>query len=137
MDGSAPPPGGGRQLTTYLLYEGRRIALWNPKEDNDGDWRIVRVAVRRFDAGFRRGPDYRYIGREEGNYWLERFAEMNSGVDGTILKPPIVYLVAFEDGRHRYAALRDASRRTIPVVMDAESRAHAGQWGYLWGPTSR
>ena len=89
----------------------------------------MRVDVQRFDAGFRRGPDRFYVGRGGGRYWLRRFAEID-----TDLKPPIVYVggdgvVAFADGRHRYAALRDAGRKTVRVVMSAESRANAEQWG--------
>jgi hypothetical protein len=117
---------GAGPITACFVYEGCRIALFNPCWDRDDDWQIVRVNVRRFDAGFRRGPDYLYIGRDKGRYWLPRFAAMKSGVlAGDGLYPPIVYVdadgtVQFEDGRHRYAALRDVGRRSVPVVMCAD-----------------
>lgn len=40
-------------------------------------------------------------------------------------------VVGFENGRHRYAAIRDAGNKTIPVAMDAESIANAKAAGYL------
>lgn len=39
--------------------------------------------------------------------------------------------VSFENGRHRYAAIRDAGNTTIPVAMDAEALANAKKYGYL------
>ena len=102
-------------MTGRLVFRNRTIAVLNPARDRDGDWRLVHVNSAKFDKGFlRRAAAYNlYIGRGGGDYWLERLARMDE------MKPPIVHVdvnggVGFEDGRHRYAALRECWSRQGP-----------------------
>jgi hypothetical protein len=52
------------------------------------------------------------------------------------MRAPIVFVrddgqPCFEDGRHRFALLRDRGLKTIPIAMELPSVERARSYGYL------
>lgn len=78
-----------------------------------------------------------YVGPQGAGGIGKRYADVTKFIqDNSAFEASTVYVnpdgvVGFENGRHRYAAIRDAGNKTIPVAMDAESIANAKAAGYL------
>ena len=78
-----------------------------------------------------------YVGPQGTGGIGKRYADVTKFIqDNSAFEASSVYVkpdgvVGFENGRHRYAAIRDAGNKTIPVAMDAESIANAKAAGYL------
>jgi hypothetical protein len=116
-----------------IFHRGRWIGVTNAaRYKRDETWMLVFVNTDKFDEGFRRNPAY--IGPNICRDWLRDLDRFEAS---------IVYVdddgaVCFENGRHRYAILRDAGRKKIPVSMDAQSLVNAERYGYtLKRPLSR
>lgn len=102
--------------------------------ENAGDRVTVVVDAARLDAAWRRDPDF-YVppgGREEDR---QKYANNVAFVararrEGLAIEQPRITVDAdgaasFIDGRHRFAALRDAGVESVPVSVDPEEAARA------------
>jgi len=92
-----------------IFHRGRWIGVTNAaRYKRDETWMLVFVNTDKFDEGFRRNPAY--IGPNICRDWLRDLDRFEAS---------IVYVdddgaVCFENGRHRYAILRDAGRKKNP-----------------------
>lgn len=119
------------------------LAVTLSKYDEKLGYKLVNIDVAKLDEAFKRdsafyvGPDG--VGGINGRYSrVKQFITDNQTFEASSVIIGSDGSVGFENGRHRYAALRDASNRVIPVAMDEASIANAESAGYLVksGPTS-
>lgn len=105
------------------------------KVDERSGYRLVNVDIRAIEkmwskSDFYVGPDGEGgIGKRYAN--VLKYIQDNSSFEASSVYVKPDGVVGFENGRHRYAAIRDAGNRTIPVAMDAESIVAAKEHGYL------
>lgn len=105
------------------------------KIDERSGYQLVNVDIRAIERGWSKS-DF-YVGPDGEGGIGKRYANVLQYIqDNAAFEASSVYVkpdgaVGFENGRHRYAAIRDAGNRTIPVAMDAESIAAAKEHGYL------
>ena len=64
-----------------------------------------------------------------------KFQKTAKSIEGALVQIDDQGRVKFQNGRHRFAYMRDNGVTSIPVVMDAESRANAEKFGYISAPT--
>ena len=64
-----------------------------------------------------------------------KFQKTAKSIEGALVQVDDQGRVKFQNGRHRFAYMRDQGVSSIPVVMDAESRANAEKFGYISAPT--
>lgn len=101
--------------------------------------RVALVDVRKVDAEWAKDPDFRISPSVRGtNGKLDRAKDFISGLDpDTKFKAPILGVgsakdpIGFEDGRHRFAAMRDLGVRHAPVSLDPESYRNAKKRGFI------
>lgn len=102
----------------------------------DQDEPYVLVDVEKVDAAWKKG-DQQHIspggkGGVSGRY--ERFGEFWD--DGNVVIAPLLNVrkngtVEFNNGRHRFAYLRDHGFKQIPVSMDEEDLQRARKFGFV------
>jgi len=104
-------------------------------------YKLVNLDIDSFDAAFAQNKGF-YVGRNgsggiAGRYErVKKFiAEKEAFEASTVVVNPDGS-VGFDNGRHRYAAIRDAGNRVIPVAMTEESLANAKAAGYLASSTA-
>jgi len=98
--------------------------------------KLVMVDAAAFDAAFRRETGF-YVGRGGAGGISNRYdrfreyAATHDRVEASSVGVQADGTVGFDNGRHRYAVMRDSGMRAIPVGMDAESIRNARRHGYL------
>lgn len=128
--------------TEELLSEkGIKQRMRIPRDINSGYLpNLVYVKTDKFDEIFSKNPFEQYLGNYETMSQPERYdgfikyLKTNEPIDASIVyisevngKPQ----VDFQDGRHRYAVMRDMGFKTIPVVMTNESRITGEKFGLV------
>lgn len=114
-----------------------RVVL-SPEEKERG-FELVEVDRYNFDFNY---EDYGfgYIGRESSISQPERMERFEEYLKtGKKIHAPVVYIsdngrhpeITFEDGRHRYAYMRDMRMSGIPIAMNEESIKVAKKYGLL------
>nr|WP_232629147.1 hypothetical protein [Methylobacterium sp. Leaf118] len=99
--------------------------------------RLALVNVRKLDAEWQKDTDFRIKPAAPGvNGKLDRAKDFLSNLtpDRTFNAPILGVtndMLGFEDGRHRFAAMRDLGLTYAPVSMDRESYANARKRGLL------
>jgi hypothetical protein len=107
----------------------KRILL-EPDPYTQQNYVLVNVDVARFDAAFQ-NESFQYISRGGGgNAIAERYPRFQEHLEsGKPIYASTVYLEAdgppgdqtlrasFNDGRHRYAVLRDMGMKTMPIAV--------------------
>lgn len=121
--------------------KGIKARMVIPKHCNKDEWRVVEVKAKEFNEIYKKTSPT-YIG-DKGNVVElpernERFKQfLKSGLD---IEASQVYLseacgrlkVAFNDGRHRYAVMRDDLRfEKIPLALDRDSVKLAKKYGLI------
>lgn len=97
---------------------------------------LINIDVAKFDAAFSKDEAF-YVGPNGvggigGRYErVKKFIQDNGTFEASSVVVNEDGSVGFNNGRHRYAALRDASNQVIPVAMDEESIANAKKLGLL------
>jgi|GEM_PF-2366298 len=97
---------------------------------------IVQVDVRALNDSWKKNKTL-YVGEGGEGEIAGRLKGVQSHIaSGKTIESPIVHVnqygeVTFVDGRHRFATLRNMGERTVPVVMDTQSRKHAEKAGLL------
>lgn len=114
-----------------------RVVL-SPEEKERG-FKLVEVDRYNFDFNY---EDYGfgYIGRGSNITQPERMERFEEYLKtGKKIHAPVVFItdngrhpeIAFEDGRHRYAYMRDMKMSGIPIAMNDESIKVARKYGLL------
>lgn len=105
-------------------------------------YKLVNLDVSVFDKEWAKNKDF-YVGPEGAGGIGKRYENVikyiqdNSSFEASSVVVNSDGSIGFENGRHRYAALRDAGNKVIPVAMHPDSVANAEQYGYLSsGPVS-
>lgn len=86
---------------------------------------LININVSKFDAAFSKDEAF-YVGPNGvggigGRYErVKKFIQDNGTFEASSVVVNADGSVGFNNGRHRYAALRDASNQVIPVAMDEE-----------------
>lgn len=101
------------------------------------DHQIVPVDVAKVDDLWRQDPGF-YVdpSRDGPGSKLDRAADFMKGLGaGQSFKPPQLGVmdggVGFDDGRHRFAAMRDLGLTRAPMSMDPQSVANAEAMGLI------
>lgn len=104
------------------------------------DWEIVDVKTSPFEKLFKSSNPAQYIG-ETGNIQVpkryERLKELFASKNDIEASEVCIQMqngkpiIKFEDGRHRYAIMRDLGLTKIPVAMDKSSIETAKRAGLL------
>lgn len=99
-------------------------------------FKLVNIDVTKFDHQFAKDIGF-YVGQNgdggiTGRYErVKKFIADTGGMEASSVDVNPDGSVGFNNGRHRYAALRDAGVKTMPVAMDTESAANARKTGLL------
>lgn len=120
------------------VYRKLRPRIIKPKFHPN--WEIVDVKASSFEKLFKTSNSQQYIG-EAGNIQVpkryERLKELFAS-DKDIEAPEVYVqiqngrpIIKFEDGRHRYAIMRDMGMQKIPIAMDKESIKNAQKAGLI------
>jgi hypothetical protein len=128
----------GRWTSSHSIdLGGRKITVTRDRASRASGHRIVEVNVAALnhawsqDKGFYVGEHGTgaAIGNRYDNFrqWIATHDSMEASVVGVQSDGR----VGFENGRHRFAVLRDAGLRTIPVAMDRASARNAQRFGLL------
>ena len=99
---------------------------------------LHQIPVDKIEQSFSKNKDY-YISQGGGGAAIgnryNRFKEFLQSNPKEVHSPSIHINdsgdVHFNNGRHRYAVLRDSGVKHIPVSMDRESRKNAKKFGYI------
>lgn len=99
---------------------------------------IVSVKTKPFDHSFSKNKDF-YVGENGLHGIKERYpkfkewfhADNDIPMETSKVNVDELGNVSFDNGRHRYAYLRDNGVKHIPVTMDDESRKNALEHGLI------
>jgi hypothetical protein len=114
------------------LAVGNLAVTINRIDEKDG-LRLVNVDVAKFDALFKKSTEF-YIGPGGIGARYERVKQFmldNGTFEASNASVRENGSIVFGNGRHRYAALRDAANEVIPIAMDEESITNARNLGLL------
>lgn len=117
------------------LTVGNLIVTMSKLDEKEG-YKLVNIDVAKFDAAFKKDPTF-YIGPDgtggiNGRYGrVKQFMTDNSTFEASSVVVNADGSVGFQNGRHRYAVLRDAANQVIPVAMDEASIENAKEAGFL------
>lgn len=112
-----------------------RLKVTLSKTDARLGYSLVNVDIAKLEKQWKTSSFY--VGPEGAGGIGKRYEAIAKFIDeNQAFEASTVYIradgtVGFENGRHRYAAIRDAGNSVIPVAMDAESIANAEVAGYL------
>ncbi len=104
--------------------------------DKQRDMTLVNIDIAKFDAAFAKEESF-YVGPKGAGGIGKRYENVRKYIaDNNAFEASTVGVsedgrIGFTNGRHRYAAIRDAGNKYIPVAMDAESLANAEKAGYI------
>lgn len=125
---------GGQGLSSNPEQQARVLASARPAHEGE---RIVNVNIAKVDrdwenTGYHISPNSGGKAKNASDFLSslkegDTFTAPSLGVskysDGTV--------IGFDDGRHRFAAMRDAGMKTAPVSMDEASIKNAREAGYI------
>jgi hypothetical protein len=100
------------------------------------DYIQVNVDPKYFDSAFKK-QKFQYIDSKGNNSVPEKMAKATDYVmSEEAIDIPKVHIntygeVVFEDGRHRYTAMRDTGAKSIPVAMTPDGKANAQKLGLV------
>ena len=104
---------------------------------DDHETSLHNIATDKIEKSFSKNKDY-YISKGGGAAIGKRYDRFKEFLQS---KPNQIHAssihiddsgdVHFNNGRHRYAVLRDSGVTHIPVSLDAESRKNAVKFGYI------
>lgn len=117
---------------TFILESLDTLKFKIDPDYNTPDTVLVEVSIPKIDKVWRLNKDYYIQKNPTHNYKYERFKEFLD-TNPKFLYAPSIYItkegeVEFDNGRHRYAVLRDLKYKTIFVSMSKESLKHAKQY---------
>jgi hypothetical protein len=128
--------GGGSRKTVLSELEAKLAAAAMPASPDE---RVLLVDVAKVDTLWAQEPDFHIAPAASGaNFKLDRAKAFASSLKpGSEFKAPQLGVskdsLGFEDGRHRFAAMRDLGLKTVPVSMDKQSAQNARARGLLVG----
>ena len=108
-------------------------------EDKSRGYRLVEIDTTKFDNAYEK-YGFAYVGKEGYISQPERTENFKEYLKtGKNIYAPVVYIndygeypeIAFGDGRHRYAYMRDIKMNGIPVAMENETIKIARKYGLL------
>lgn len=134
----------------YIIESNDTIIKKIEKSRFDSDRKLVKVNVKAFDKAWSKDRDF-YVGKggtgasigdryqrfqdilkmseEERKRWLGESPKGNIIASSVgVSEDGSVY---FDNGRHRFAVLRDMGYKEIPVAMTKESIKNAKKHGYI------
>jgi Large polyvalent protein associated domain 38 len=120
-----------------IQIDGRSIPVTKHRLEKEN--KIVNVNTDAFDNAFA-NTKWQYIGEGgEGGIGdryktFGNFIKTAKSIDAPNVSVNKDGAIVFGDGRHRYAYLRDAGLKNIPLSMDAESIRNAQKFGYISEP---
>jgi hypothetical protein len=129
--------GGGAASTINVA--GKKVTVELSNADRRMGNKLVHVNTAKFDQAFARDKGF-YVGRggklesgeTSGRYGrFQGYLASNSRMEASTAGVQANGRVGFDNGRHRFAVLRDAGVKNIPVAMDKASIANAARHGYL------
>ena len=109
-------------------------------EDKSRGYRLVEIDTTKFDNAYEK-YGFAYVGKEGNISQPERTERFKDYLKtGKNIYAPVVYIndcgeypeIAFGDGRHRYAYMRDIKMNGIPVAMNNETIQIARKYGLLF-----
>ncbi len=131
---------GGGSSSASISVGGKDITVSLSRVDQAVGYRLVNIDVHTFNAAWSRDHEF-YVGPQGsgkgtiiGRY--ERFGEWIRNHDHDHMEASSAGVqsdgrVGFDNGRHRFAWLRDQGLKTVPVAMDRQSIENARRHGYL------
>jgi len=120
-----------------IQIDGRSIPVTKHRLEKEN--KIVNVNTDAFDNAFA-NTKWQYIGEGGEGGIGDRYKTFANFIKtAKSIEAPNVSVnkdgaIVFGDGRHRYAYLRDAGLKNIPLSMDAESIKNAQKFGYISEP---
>jgi len=131
-----------------ITIEGRTIPVTIASRDSGAGRELIAIDTGKLDAAWLNSQTEfgisQYIGEGgtgAGEITPERYARFGefqktaSTIEASVVDVDNQGRVSFQNGRHRFAYMRDKGIASIPVVMDAESRANAQKFGYISFPS--
>jgi hypothetical protein len=131
-----------------ITIEGRTIPVTIASRDSGAGRELIAIDTGKLDAAWLNSQTEfgisQYIGEGgtgAGEITPERYARFGefqktaSNIEASVVDVDNQGRVSFQNGRHRFAYMRDNGVASIPVVMDAESRANAQKFGYISLPS--
>ena len=101
---------------------------------------LVEIKTQKFDKAFKESSPWQYVGDYPTLSHKERYDDFREYIKKDLpINAPEVYVrdlgnqpvITFQDGRHRYAFLRDMGFATIPVSMSKDSYETAMKYGLI------
>ncbi len=126
------------QSNVDAVYKKLRPRIIKPKFHPN--WEIVDVKTSAFEKLFESSNPSQYIGKPGHIQVPKRYERLKELFASTQdIEAPEVYvqmekglpIIKFDDGRHRYAVMRDMGLKTIPVAMDKDSIRIAKKAGLI------
>jgi hypothetical protein len=131
-----------------ITIEGRTIPVTIASRDSGAGRELIAIDTGKLDAAWLNSQTEfgisQYIGEGgtgAGEITPERYARFGefqktaSNIEASVVDVDNQGRVSFQNGRHRFAYMRDKGVASIPVVMDAESRANAQKFEYISLPS--
>ena len=131
-----------------ITIEGRTIPVTIASRDSGAGRELIAIDTGKLDEAWLNSQTEfgisQYIGEGgtgAGEITPERYARFGefqktaSNIEASVVDVDNQGRVSFQNGRHRFAYMRDNGVASIPVVMDAESRANAQKFGYISLPS--
>ncbi len=115
------------------LPKGLAEAARMDRQSQASDYQMVHVNVDKVEADWRKEKDF-HIPSGDSNAKYHRVQQFMRSSPKEFNVPVMSVNereTGFVDGRHRFAVLRDAGYKRVPVSMDRASLAHARKRGYL------
>lgn len=125
----------GSLATTSPRLDIAELKVTLNKVDQKLGLKLVNLDIAAFEKAWSKSSFY--VGPQGSGGIGKRYENVIKYIsDNASFEASSVYIndegvVGFENGRHRYAAIRDAGNKTIPVAMDADSIERAKELGYI------